>query len=369
MQLSLSGTCGKRNCGNPALRVNSRPMRNLLSLPAMVVILLLTNPATTFANDGPMCTPTRVEILQFFDSFDPMPAEAQPKPKESPAIEPIMQQPYDFEEQHSRITKNLQETAVWMDQFFGNDRIAESNASSELRLSWQNNFREYDTPTSKLRLRGKINLPHMQRRLHLVFEGEPDKNDISGLDKQNSTSAIRYNVMENAIKSINFDLGLRGGFSNPRLFTRLWSRKVLLKDHNKLHRLSPALTYDTRLGWETYLRYDTEYEPWEHIFLRTTTRPGWSQDKDGFTFEQNFTAYKQVSDHRFIAVDWLNSAVIYPYSDVLSRLRVRHRRALWMDKLFLEFAPGLRFAEENHYRPEWEAYVTLEIVFSPDRNN
>ena len=254
-----------------------------------------------------------------------------------------------------------------MDHFFGNDRVEESTASSELRLSWSNSFQESTTPNSRLRLRGKLYLPHMQKKLQLVFEGEPDKKDISGLDNENSTSALRYSLVESALKSINLDLGFRGGFSDPRLFIRLWSRKTLIHDKRKLHRISPALSYDTRLGWETYLRYDTEYKPRKKIFLRTTTKPGWSEDKDGFTFEQNFTLYKQISAHKLIAMDWLNSAVIYPYSDVVSRIRIRHRRAIWMDKLFLEFAPGLQFTSENDFNPDWQAYITLEILFSPDK--
>jgi hypothetical protein len=275
---------------------------------------------------------------------------------------------YDFEERHKQITRNLQETATWLDSFFGNERVNEfDTASTELRIAWENNFLEYENPNTKLKMRGKLRLPHMQKRLQLVFEGEPDQRDPSGLDQENATSALRYNVMKSALKAVDFDIGFRGGFSDPRLFTRLRMRRLLLHNETQLHRLTPAVTWDSRLGWELYVRHDSEFKPRDKLVFRATTKPGWSQDAKGYTLDQNFTIFREVSAHRFIALDWLNSAVVHPYTDITSRVRIRHRRALRDNLLYLEFAPGLRFAEENNFRLQWEGYITLEVVFSPDQ--
>ncbi len=274
---------------------------------------------------------------------------------------------YNFEQQHQQITQNLQETAAWLDSFFGSERVGEfDTASTELRVAWENNFLESENPNTRLKLRGKLRLPHMQKRLQLVFEGEPDERDPSGLDQENSSSALRYSVTRNTLRSIDLDIGFRGGLSDPRLFTRLKMRKILLRNDTQLHRLTPAITWDSRLGWELYVRHDSEFEPRKNIFFRATTQPGWSQDADGYTLAQNFTVFRKLSPHRYVALDWLNSGVVYPYSDITSRIRVRFRRALRENQLYLELAPGLRFAEENDFRAQWEGYITLEVVFSPN---
>ena len=272
----------------------------------------------------------------------------------------------EFERRHQRILENLQQTAVWLDSFFGSERIDENQtAESELRVSWENSFRESQNPNTRLKMRGKLRLPHMQHKLQLVFEGEPDESDPSGLDQENASSALRYSVARNALRSIDFDVGFRGGLSDPRLFTRLRMQKLLLNNRQQLHRLTPAVTWDSRLGWELYVRHDAEFKPREKLFFRATTKPGWSQDADGYTLQQDFTIFYEASPHRFIALDWLNDAVVHPYSDLTSRIRVRHRRALRENQLYLEFAPGLRFAEENDFRTQWEGYISLEVVFSP----
>ncbi len=274
---------------------------------------------------------------------------------------------YDFEKSHRRIIENLQETATWLDSFFGTNRTDETPAT-ELRISWENNFLEYETPNTRLKMRGKLRLPQMQQKLQLVFEGEPDEKDPSGLDRENATSALRYSVTRNALKSVDFDIGFRGGLSDPRLFSRLRMQKLLLSDKHQLHRLTPAITWDSRIGWELYIRHDSEYKPREKLFFRATTKPGWSQDKQGYTLEQNFTIFRKISPHRFIALDWLNGGVVHPYTDLVSRIRVRHRRALRENQLYLEFAPGLRFDEEQNFKAQWEGYISLEVVFSPDQN-
>ena len=273
---------------------------------------------------------------------------------------------YDFEQSHKQITQKLQKTAAWLDSFFGSERVGEfDTASTELRVAWENSFLEYENPNTKLKLRGKLRLPHMKKRLQLVFEGEPDERDPSGLNQENSTSALRYSVDKNTLKSIDFDVGFRGGLSAPRLFTRLRMRKLLLRNETRLHRLTPAITWDSRLGWELYVRHDSEYQPRENIFFRATTQPGWSQDADGYTLEQNFTLFRKLSPHRYIALDWLNGGVVYPDTDLTSRFRLRYRRALRENRLYLELAPGLRFAEDHDFRLQWEGYIMLEVVFSP----
>lgn len=274
---------------------------------------------------------------------------------------------FDFDYNHQRILRGLQDTAIWLDSFFGSDRIDEApTANSEMRLSWDNEFREGENPNTRLRLRGKLRLPHLNKRLQLVFEGEPDKDDPSGLKQQNATSSVRYSVMRSALRSVDFDVGFRGGLTDPRLFTRLRMQRTVLHNDYQLHRLTPAISWDTREGWELYVRHDAEFKPKPKIFFRTTTKPGWSEEKAGYTFEQNFTVFRELTTHRYIAFDWLNQAVLHPYSDFTSRFRLRHRHALKENMLYLEVAPGVRFEQENNYRMEWEGYISLEMVFSPN---
>lgn len=275
--------------------------------------------------------------------------------------------PKSVVESHSSITDSLQKTAQWMDSFFGNPRQDEVLASSELRVTWTNDFVEGETGKTRLSLRGNLYLPNLQDKLQLVFEGEPDKTDPAGLESENATSALRYTFLRNAAKSLNLDLGMRGGLSDPRIYTRLWLRKEQ-QDGKKLQRITPSIAHDSGEGWETALRLDTETYLLDRLFLRTTTQPGWQEKTHGVTVKQNFSLYHKLSELRYVAIDWLNDMTLRQVDPTLdiTRLRIRHRRNLWRQQVFLEVAPGIRFTKEENYAKQFEITFNIEVVFSPE---
>lgn len=265
---------------------------------------------------------------------------------------------------HAVITQRLQKTASWLDSFFGDEREAEELASSNIRFGLSSSFLELEDAEHRVFVRGRVVLPRLERRLQLVFEGRDD-NNLSDTTDQEASSVLRYSIKDTEKNKLSFDAGFRGGVTDPRAFTRLRLRKTIHRT-DWLTRLSPALVYDTHDGWEAYLRIDNEHEVGKDLFFRSTTRPVWADREIGISLDQNFTIFKRLSHLRYIAFDWLNHFVNHEHNKLdSSRLRVRFRRAVWQDKLFLEFAPGLLFADEHEHRLQWEGYVTLEMVFSP----
>lgn len=275
-------------------------------------------------------------------------------------------QPGKAEESYTNITDSLQKTAQWMDSFFGNPRQDEVLASSELRVTWTNEFIEGETGKTRLGLRGNLYLPRLQDKLQLVFEGEPDSSDIAGLESKNASSALRYTFLKSAARTLNVDFGLRGGLSDPRIYTRLWLRKEE-QDGKKLQRITPSIAHDSGEGWEATLRLDTETYFLDRLFLRTTTEPGWQEKQHGLTVKQNFSLYRRLSALRYLAIDFLNDMTLRQVDSTLdmTRFRVRHRRNVWRNQLFLEVAPGLRFTKEENYASQLEITFNIEIVFSP----
>jgi len=265
---------------------------------------------------------------------------------------------------HAAITQRLQETASWLDNFFGDEREDEELASSNLRFGITNTFLELEPTKTKFRLRGKVVLPRLERRVQLVFEGTDD-DSLSDTEDQKASSSIRYTIKDTKKKKLSLSTGFRGGLTDPRIFTRLrLSKKINRGDW--LTRVTPSLVYDTRDGWEAVLRIDNEHEIGENLFFRSTTQPIWSDRKIGLVLRQNFTVFKRLSPIRYLAFDWLNEFENAEHNKLeVTKLRLRHRRAIWRDKMFLEFAPGLRFADEHEHRLQWEGFITLEMMFSP----
>lgn len=271
------------------------------------------------------------------------------------------------EQSHSLITQRLQQTSHWLDSFFGDAREDETLASSSLRLRITSTQIELESNDTKIQLRGKVVLPRMNRRLQLVFEGEPEGGDVTGLESDDGSSALRFLIKDSLLRQISVSSGFRGGLSNPRLFMRARLRITKPRAGRRLHRITPTLTYDTSAHFEAYIRYDIEKVIDSSLFFRSKTRPVWRQEKPGFDLEQDFTVIKQLSDKRYIALDWLNTMTTQPAQIVkISRLRIRHRRSIWRDRLFVEISPGMRFTSDHSHRLQWEGQIKLELLFTPN---
>ena len=271
----------------------------------------------------------------------------------------------DLERRHARVTETLQRSSRWLDSFFGDDRDIESLANSVVRLSLDGDYVEAEAGETKLRLRGKLNLPRIQKRLQLVFEGEPENDDITGLDKSDGSASLRYKLSETLLRETSFSLGFRGGLSDPRLFIQARLSRSL-KHKNSLARVTPAIGHDSGEGWESNIRLDLEQRLSRLDFFRFTERPIWKEKAAGMELQQTFSYFHRFSRRNFMAVDWLPSVLTDPsvVGDI-PRLRIRYRRNIWKNKLFLEVAPGVRFADSNEYVMQWELGIRLEMVFEP----
>ena len=73
---------------------------------------------------------------------------------------------------HAYATNQTQALTQWMDNFFGDPNYDIEKAESLVRLEWVNDWDQEDNYNTKLRLRGKLQLPKVSKRLNLVFSGE-----------------------------------------------------------------------------------------------------------------------------------------------------------------------------------------------------
>ena len=273
-------------------------------------------------------------------------------------------QPSWAERSHHKINQSLQATANWLDRFFADDRFEEEQAWTRLKLQWTTSGAESEDIESDIRLRGKVILPNLERRWQLVFEGDPEKDDLTGLNKdQESTTSLRFIAQENLKSRLSFDAGIRGGFTDPRFRANVQYRIQKETDH-WLHRLRPIIEYDTRDRWQAFIQFDNERKFGDKLFFRSSTIPRWRENTDGFLLSQDFTLFKKLHDHRYLAFDWANSFSTEPHGKLDAvLLRIRYRREIWQDKLFLEIGPGVRFLAEDHHEPEAAGFLRFELLF------
>ncbi len=272
------------------------------------------------------------------------------------------------DESYRKMNNSLQSSADWLDNIFLDERSDEESARTRLIVRFDNELIEGEGVTNDVALRGKIVLPNLNRRIRLIFEGDPDSSDPTGLQQdENSSSAIRFLLRENLRNRLNFDIGGRGGLNNPRLFTRLQYRYQ--QDFGETNiRFRPTIVWDTDREWEGYLQFDFEQRFKEQYFLRMSTIPRIRDIEPGWELEQNFTLYKDLGNDRYVALEWMNDLKSEPDFRVDgSYLRLRFRREVWKKRLFMELGPGIRVLDDNDLRPQLDAYLRFELLFSNDK--
>ncbi|MGF1643639.1 MAG: hypothetical protein ACFCUJ_08325 [Thiotrichales bacterium] len=285
---------------------------------------------------------------------------------ESPESDPESESnPHPIERAQTEIRENLRAIADRVDRFFGDERSIEEADFTNGRLSVSTRYRESNAPSTSIDLRGKLVLPRINRRLQLVFEGQPDDGDLLGVDSGSSSASLRYVAREKARDRIIIDGGGRGGLNDPSVFVRVLQRRTREREE-KLIRFTPALTYDVRDGFEASLRVDQDWLPKPGIFFRYTSNLLWFEDEPGLRLDQNFTLAKRISANRSVAVDWANTFKTEPSTGVEEVLvQTRLRREVWRDKLFLEIAPGIRFPREEGHQAVYT--ITLRLDLQLDR--
>ena len=275
---------------------------------------------------------------------------------------------------YRKMHSSLQSTADWLDNIFLDERNDQESAWTRLIVRLDNELIEAEGVSSDVALRGKIVLPNLERRIRLIFEDDTDSNDPNGSNdptglqqNQNSTSAIRILLRDNLRNRLNFDIGGRGGLNDPRLFTRLQYRYQ--REFGKTNvRLRPTIVWDTDRQWESYLQLDLEQRFNEHYFLRMSTVPRIRDIEPGWELEQNFTLFRELGNDSYVAIEWMNDFKSEPDLRIDSSfLRLRFRREVWKKRLFMEFGPGIRVVEENDLRPQLDANLRFELLFSTEK--
>ncbi len=83
---------------------------------------------------------------------------------------------------HNVVSDNLDDTAKKVNNWFGEEKKHDP-AKASLRLILDNNWNKYDGYSIKPRVRGRVKLPALQDRFHLVFGDETVENEFENVDE------------------------------------------------------------------------------------------------------------------------------------------------------------------------------------------
>lgn len=282
---------------------------------------------------------------------------------------------------HAATTELFRDTVNSVDSFFADDDYStfEEN-TSRFRLRLDTNYVQDHGWELNPRLKFKIVLPGLGDRFRLVGnddEGEGDNNQSEANDKENDV-ALRWVFFRNEYASVSGDVGVRIKSSNLDPFLRLNTGLRYDISENWFGKTSNKLTYYTETDWRDDFRQSFNRKITDDLLFRARTRIQYFDENSYNPFlEQKFSLFHTLDSKSALAYEalWLNQAEedsIFDDDEIIGELqdnyqqlalRMRYRRNVWRDWLFIEFWPIVAWPEERDWETVLAGLFRLEITF------
>lgn len=279
---------------------------------------------------------------------------------------------------HEVLSNSIMATARWMDSFFYDERFAQEENKTRVKIK-ASSFYELDEGVDfKLRAQVRLVLPGFEDRLALALSGDDedegvgldaaDNIDIESLkrtDKEDTSISLRYIVETIERRNISTTLGFRWRDDRIVVVPSLRWRETFAFSSWEL-RFVQKLKWFSDVGWEEKTSFDLDRLLYETYLFRTTIDGTWSEEDEmdkGYTYNLKFSLYQPLGALYALTYEIGNNFQTKPYNRLENiTLRLRYRQRLWRDWLFLEIAPQLAFPRDKDFDTIPGILVFLEAI-------
>jgi hypothetical protein len=281
---------------------------------------------------------------------------------------------------HSRVERDLFETVVWFDRYFGDERMVVAERPESF-LRWTNDLRwdEEERFTFRSTVRASIRLPRLRKRWKLVISGEtrgnpnavtPEDPGNPGLDvgsrvRTGSTELI-YDILRTPRSSLDMGAGVRVKIP-PGAFVRTRFQHARLVAFHTLGRFTATAFWDARDGLGE--SNQVVFERWLALptLLRWSNSLEITEKSNSWIWGTDLSLLHKLSPKSAITFAGGASGSTRPAWIAQDyRVLARYRRNVYRKWLFLEGEPALHWPrkEDGSRKPVWGATLRVEILFA-----
>ena len=282
---------------------------------------------------------------------------------------------------YDKVTSVMQNMVGSVDTFFADeDYSAFRDNTSRMRLRLDTTYVEHHGWEINPKLKFHLVFPGLGNRIRLVMNEDEDdaSSGASGSDDNENDVALRWKFTQIKKASVSFDLGLRTKDSSLDPFVRLntgirydMGKKWYGQTYNRLY-------YYSKTDWRNDFRQSFNRKITEDLLFRARTRIQYF-DENGYNpyLEEKFSLFQTLNKKSAIAYEaiWQKQDVedsVYDEDEILGKpkdnyqtvaLRLRYRRNVWRDWLYVEFWPAVAWPEERDWDTVLAGLFRLEVTF------
>ncbi|MFV8819108.1 hypothetical protein [Haliea sp. E17] len=262
------------------------------------------------------------------------------------------------------MSNRTQALTEWLDGFFGDPNFDVERAESYLRLQLIDKWDEDDGNDTKVRLRGKVELPKLSRRLAVVFAGDDDDDSIDG-EGGDDSFGLQWQIDHGGNSRFDATLAWGGGDVRPGL--RFRNQGPVTEDTS--YRWIQRLEYDRDENLFTTGLVDLNQSLSDTKLLRWSNRVMYGEETDGVEWRTRLSL-RQVWNpeaKRPVAINYYASinGITQPDQRVKNyRLGLQWRRRVYRDFLYLTLEPAWNYRQrqpDEERAGAWSFAARLEI--------
>ncbi len=259
-----------------------------------------------------------------------------------------------------------------VDRFFGDESIIDEGRRTRLRIG-AGVRTDVDTGARMVTdFSLRLALPRIEERWQLFLDelaGEDELSGVSDLTRPpvdtDPDVGLRYFLLRDLGASISADAGYR--FSSPnQAFGRIRGRARYPRGRWSLD-LTQTATYFTQDGWRS--QSDMSWTlPFASAYgFRSFSRLTVEEISSGYTPEHSLALYRTLTARRAWRLEGRGIWIEMPNpSDIVYTIEFMYRQLVHRNWLFFEIAPGVEYAENNHYDANPFVTFKFEILFNAD---
>jgi hypothetical protein len=265
-----------------------------------------------------------------------------------------------------------------IDRFFGDDRnYLETNKSViQLDLTKVSGYGGRRNPVFSGR--AKLDMPSAEKRLHLLFESDPEKN-ITGETPQGQP------VVQNQVETPD-KLAVGAGYVKEKKTLWYFSTDAGIQIHTPVEpfvrargsysfpleqwrmKLAETLFWFSTIGTGATTQLDIEHILSRPVLFRAASIATWLRDKQNFDLNQSFSIYHTLNDRSAVLYQASAIGVSNPQVQateyILSMLYRYRLRQKW---IYMELSPQLHFPKADNFKLNPALSFRLEILFDETR--
>lgn len=245
---------------------------------------------------------------------------------------------------------------IWVDSFFDVPRNEFESAYSSLRLRTVNEWEEGSGNSAKVKLRGKVRLPRINKRLSLVFTDDDEKDEDEEADaaktginevgrKKTTKVGLRYRARDDGRSRVDYGIGLR---SSLKFKANVRYRYQAPFAEHYLNRFTNTLYFHDGDGFGVKTRYEVDRVLDDRRLIRWSNTGKFAEDIDGVEWGSQLQLAEKIDQQSAVSsFIWASGTTRPDYLTTSYGLGVTYRRSFIRSWLFYELEPAYVWRRET----------------------